>query len=266
VSPGDAIDDRDPRAILAYHEATKHSERSVRTSRHHLDWENQPLAFKVYRDLEPIPLLREFPDPDVPALAAISRASGPRASSEAEERSPDLAALSRVLQLSAGITKARRHAAGAIYFRAYPNTGALHHVDLYLVTAELGDLPAGVYHFGPHDFALRRLRQGDWRGVLVEASGGNRDLARAPVIVAGASTYWRNSWKYQARAWRHCFWDAGTLHANLLAVAETEDLEPRVVLGWADRPVERLLGLDPMREGAPTSTSCPSSATSRSVW
>jgi SagB-type dehydrogenase family enzyme len=70
------------------------------------------------------------------------------------------------------------------------------------------------------------------------------------VIVASASTYWRNAWKYQARAWRHCFWDAGTLHANLLAVAATEGLEPRLVLGFADRPVERLLGLDPRREGA----------------
>jgi SagB-type dehydrogenase family enzyme len=72
------------------------------------------------------------------------------------------------------------------------------------------------------------------------------------VVIASASTYWRNSWKYQARAWRHCFWDTGTLHANLIAAAATESLEPRVVLGWADRPVERLLGLDPRREGALT--------------
>jgi SagB-type dehydrogenase family enzyme len=120
------------------------------------------------------------------------------------------------------------------------------------VTTTLPDLPAGVYHFGPHDFSLRCLREGDWRGCLVAASGGNPDLARAPVIVASASTYWRNSWKYQARAWRHCFWDAGTLHANLLAAAATEGLGPRVVLGWADGPVERLLGLDPCREGALT--------------
>jgi SagB-type dehydrogenase family enzyme len=123
-------------------------------------------------------------------------------------------------------------------------------VDLYLVVGDLPDLPSGVYHFGPHDFALRRLRGGDWRGVLLEASGENPDLARAPVVVASVSTYWRNSWKYQARAWRHCFWDAGTLHGNLLAVAATEGLEPRVVLGWADGPLERLLGLDPRREGA----------------
>jgi SagB-type dehydrogenase family enzyme len=135
-------------------------------------------------------------------------------------------------------------------FRAYPNTGALHHIDLYLVAGELPGLSAGVYHFGPHDFALRRLREGDYRAVLVEASGRSADLVRAPVIIASASTYWRNAWKYQARAYRHCFWDGGTLHANLLAVAGSEKLEPWLGMGFADRPLERLLGLDPEREGA----------------
>ena len=241
------MDARDAQRILAYHEATKHTEQSVRSSRHFLDWENQPLPFKVYRDLAPIALRRDFPEREVPALAAIAREPG---GADRAERVPNLAALSRVLQLSAGITRARRHAGGTQYFRAYPNTGALHHVDLYLACGPLPDLAAGVYHFAPHDFALRRLREGDWRGALVHASGGSSDLARAPVVVASASTYWRNSWKYQARAWRHCFWDAGTLHANLLAAAATEDLAPRVLLGFADRPVENLLGLDPAREGA----------------
>jgi SagB-type dehydrogenase family enzyme len=245
------MDNRDTRAVLEYHEATKHSESSIRASRHTLDWENQPLPFKVYRDLEPIELVKDFPSRDVPALAAI--AGGAEAPApDAAERIPDLTVLSRILYLSAGITKRRAHPGGATYFRAYPNTGALYHIDLYLVAGDLPDLAAGVYHFAPHDFALRRLREGDWRGVLLAASGENPDLARAPVVIASASTYWRNSWKYQARAWRHCFWDTGTLHANLVAAAATEALEPRVVLGWADRPVERLLGLDPRREGALT--------------
>jgi SagB-type dehydrogenase family enzyme len=241
---------RDIHEILAYHEATKHSPRSVRASHYTLDWENQPLPFKIYPDLDPIPLPRDFPESAIPALTAIASASARNASGDA--CTPDLPALARVLQLSAGITKRKRHPGGEIYLRAYANTGALHHVDLYLVTGDLGALPAGAYHFGPHDFALTRLREGDWRGVLVEAAGGDPALERAPVLVMSASTYWRNSWKYQARAWRHCFWDAGTLHANLLAVAATEALAPRIVLGWADGPVERLLGLDPRREGALT--------------
>jgi hypothetical protein len=145
---------RDKQAILDYHEATKHSEWSVRSSRHALDWENQPLPFKIYRDLEPIPLSGDFPDRNVPALDAI--AHNPEATRGAAAlRIPDLASLSRVLFLSAGITKRKRHPGGEVYLRAYPNTGALHHVDLYVVAAELPDLPAGIYHFAPHDFALR---------------------------------------------------------------------------------------------------------------
>jgi len=237
--------ERDAAAILDYHEATKHSETSVRESPHFLDWPNQPLPFKIYRDLDAVPLARDLPERDEPALAAIARDPA----DPLVPRTPDRAVLSRVLHLAAGITKVRRHAGGELYFRAHPNTGNLHHIDLYLVAGELPDLAAGIYHFGPHDFSLRRLREGDWRGVLVEASGAHPDLARAPAVVASASTWWRNAWKYRDRAWRHVFWDGGALHANLLAAAATEALSPRVVLGFADAAVTRLLSLDPGREG-----------------
>ncbi len=244
------MSNRDTAATLDYHEATKHSEWSLRASRHFLDIENQPLPFKIYRNLEAIPLPRSFPANGLPALLAISTSADTPVSGREGERIPNLATLSRVLGLSAGITKRKRYPGGEILFRAYSNTGALHHIDLYLVTGELPGLSAGVYHFDPRDFALRRLREGDYRAILVEASGRSLDLIRAPAIIASASTYWRNAWKYEARAYRHCFWDSGTLHANLLAVASSAQLEPAIVMGFADRPVEWLLGLDPEREGA----------------
>src|SRR6266481_5851489 len=40
----------------SYHNATKHSYTSVRNSQHFLDFNNQPLPFKVYPSLEPSPL------------------------------------------------------------------------------------------------------------------------------------------------------------------------------------------------------------------
>jgi SagB-type dehydrogenase family enzyme len=240
-----AAHNRDVRAALAYHDATKHSQQSLAANRHLLDWENQPLPFKIYRDLESIPLVQNAPENDHPALEAIAALPRPPRTEGGAKRTPDLASLSRLLYLSAGITKRKRYPGREVLFRAYPNTGALYHIDLYLIAAELPGVPAGVYHFSPHDFALRCLRQGDHRSVLVEASGGSPDLARAPLVVASASTYWRNAWKYQARAYRHCFWDAGTLHANLLAVAETQGLEPRVIMGFTDRRVEAWIGSDP---------------------
>ena len=83
----------------------------------------------------------------------------------------------------------------------------------------LRDLDAGVYHFGPQDFSLRRLRSGDHRALLVEATAAEPAIAAAPVTVISTSTYWRNAWKYQARAYRHAYWDDGTILANLLAAA-----------------------------------------------
>ncbi len=103
------MSNRDTTATLEYHETTKHSERSVRTSRHFLDFENQPLAFKIYRDLEAIPLPQSFPGNDVPALEAISSGVAAPAAEGDDERTPDLASLSRILYLSAGFSP---HAAG----------------------------------------------------------------------------------------------------------------------------------------------------------
>jgi hypothetical protein len=66
---------RDIHEILAYHEATKHSPQSVGASHYTLDWENQPLPFKIYPDLDPIPLPRDFPESAIRALTAIASSS-----------------------------------------------------------------------------------------------------------------------------------------------------------------------------------------------
>ena len=63
----------DIRAALTYHEATKHSQRSLEANPHFLDWETKPLPFKIYRDLEPIPLVPDAPPSDVPALDSSLR-------------------------------------------------------------------------------------------------------------------------------------------------------------------------------------------------
>ena len=242
-------------AALRYHESTKHSEESLRANVHFLDGQNKPLQFKIYRDVESVLLFRDpkvLDRPTPATLEAISIPASKVSGANGDENIPNLATLSQVLFLAAGITKQKRYPGGEVYFRAYSNTGALYHIDLYLVTQDLPDLPAGVYQFGPHDFALHRLRSGDYRGLLVEASGAHPGVARAPLILISASTYWRNAWKYQARAYRHCFWDGGTLHANLLAIAATKALQPNIVMGFADSVVATLLGLDQAREGALT--------------
>ena len=238
-------ENHDIEATLKYHNATKHSYASVRANPHFLDFANQPLPFKIYPTLEPSRLPDEVRQTGVAALSAIAE-SVPAQTNAA----PDLKAIAQLLYLSAGITRQRKYSGGEIYFRAAACTGALYEVELYLVCGELGDLPAGVYHFAPAEFGLRKLRAGDYRSVLVEATGGEPAIAHAPVTIVCTCTYWRNAWKYQDRTYRHFGWDNGTLLANLLAVATALGLPAKVVCGFIDDTVNGLLDVDSQREVA----------------
>ncbi|HXH07950.1 MAG TPA: SagB family peptide dehydrogenase [Vicinamibacterales bacterium] len=240
------ISNRDIDEAWRYHDATKHSYASVRSGPHTLDWPNQPRPFKLYRDLEPLPLPRELPRSGASAVEAVA-ALIPPASGETR---PDLPHLAALLFLSAGITKRKRYPGGEIAFRAASCTGALYEIDLYIVCGDLDGLRAGVYHFDPAGFALRRLRDGDHRGALLAATAGEPAIARAPVTIVCTGTYWRNAWKYRARTYRHFGWDNGTILANLLAAASAFRLPARIVCGFVDDEVNRLLGLDTEREVA----------------
>ncbi len=237
---------RDVRAAWKYHDGTKHSYWSARTSTHVLDWANRPGPFKTYPTIEPILLPRDVPQTGVAALAAIS-ARVPAASGDT---APDVQGLARILFFSAGITKQRKYPGGEIYFRAAACTGALYEIELYVVTGELKGLDAGVYHFNPADVSLRLLRKGDFRGNLAQAAAMEPAVARAPATIVCTGTYWRNAWKYGARTYRHFGWDNGTLLANMLAVAAASGLPAEVVLGFVDAEVNGLLDLDARREVA----------------
>ena len=236
-------------AAWNYHEATKHSYTSVRTNPHFLDFGNQPLPFKIYPTLEPSRMPTEVRQTGVAALSAIT-GGVPAQPLLQSNTAPDLEAVAQLLYLSAGITRQRKYAGGEIYFRAAACTGALYEVELYLCCGDLANLQAGVYHFAPAEFGLRRLRAGDYRSVLVEATGGEPAIAQAPLIIVCTCTYWRNAWKYQARTYRHFGWDNGTLLANLLAVATALGLPAKVVCGFVDATVNGLLDIDAQREVA----------------
>ena len=234
----------DTSAALRYHRQTRHSYHSVRFGSHALDWANRPEPFKVYSDLQRIPLPDRWRESELPALASLLPADSP-----GPDRSvPDLEGLARLLYYSGGITKRKPYPGGDILFRAASCTGALYEIELYLVCGDLKGLPAGVYHFNPRDFVLERLRSGDFRGLLAAAAGREPHLSRAPLTLVSTGTYWRNAWKYRARTYRHFGWDNGTILANLFALSRALGFPHRLVLGFADQEVNGLLGLDTDRE------------------
>jgi SagB-type dehydrogenase family enzyme len=233
---------------IEYHEETKHSEISIQLSRHYLDWDNRPRPFKIYTKLPSMALPQDFCKPSLDAITSISRIK-PIESAPASIL--DIKKVAEILFFSAGITREMKYSYGTYYMRAASATGALYPIELYIVCQDIPPgLEAGVYHFCPGDFSLTKLRAGDYRTELAAAAGENKDIMTSPVTVIFTSIAWRNAWKYQARSYRHWFWDSGVIAANLLATSVSNSLQSSLIMGFVDDIVNCMLLLDDKREAA----------------
>src|SRR4029450_11269211 len=91
-------------AAAELHERTKHTWQRLRAESHSLDWGNHPFPFKLYPDLEPLPLPRQLPESTLPQ----SRPPAPQVLSghiAAPASALDLAGLARLLFYAAGVTR-----------------------------------------------------------------------------------------------------------------------------------------------------------------
>src|SRR2546425_5642349 len=228
-------------SALTYHEATKHSEVTIGASAHYLDWDNKPAQFKEYENLRSVTLPRNFPHPERKSITAIRGELRDKGVKQIDQG--DLAEL---LFLSAGLTRKIRFGSEFIYMRTASATGALYPIELYVISGPIPGLDAGVYHFNPLHFSLVNLREGDYRSELDDA--GSPDSLSSPFTLAFTSLAWRNAWKYEARSYRHWFWDSGVIVANLLATSNSAGLATKVALGFVDSDVDQLLGLEAKKE------------------
>jgi SagB-type dehydrogenase family enzyme len=231
-------------AARVFHEVTKHSYTSVRSTPHYLDWDNRPMPYKIYPEAGAIALPRDLGLSGEPALATIAAEANPDS-----ETALDVAALTRILFSADGLTRRTRLGEEEYHFRAAPSAGALYPIEIYVAAGDVEDLEPGLYHFSPGDLKLRGLRRGDWREALARAAAMRPSLRQAHAVLVMSAIFWRSAWKYRARAYRYCFWDAGTILANLLAAAVAERLPAEVVTAFADAELEGLVGVDGDREG-----------------
>jgi SagB-type dehydrogenase family enzyme len=188
-----------------------------------LDPANRPRPFKVYPDLEPVLLPRQILRSSRPASELLSGRRGPPA-----ELGDEL--LGTLLFLAAGVTRSTTRGDERVWFRAAMSAGNLHPVEVYIVRA-------GVHHYQPLEHALVALR----RPEEVPQAGPS-----AALVLSGIP--FRTCWKYGERGWRHLWWDAGTILANLLAAAAAYGVPARVQAGFADHAVAQLLGIDGVEE------------------
>lgn len=230
------MSNQDTTSAMVYHESTKLN---------YINLDNKPSLYKSYPSGPVIKLPSDLTYPEGSTLAALEppNVGGGGAL--------DLKTLAQLLFLSAGvIRKANVPSAGEVHYRAAASAGALYPIETYVVCRDIPGIEAGVYHFAPLEFSLSLLRRGDFRAELASASGGDESIAHAPVSFVYSSVFWRSAWKYRIRGYRYCFWDNGTIIANLLSAATSSGLSARIVTGFVDERVDRLVGIDGQQEGA----------------
>ena len=241
-------------------------------SGHYIDWSNRPNPFKIYTELPTIPLPSDLSIPPLNANLAINKLypqinqsktlgnifdsttttnTNTNANLVSKEFSTTktetltLKDLAEILFYSAGITREIKYDGGKLYMRAASATGALYPIEIYIVCKDIPpDLKAGVYHFNPAEFSLKKIRRGDYSHSLESIAGNNQHLSKSPLTIITTSYAWRNAWKYQDRSYRHWFWDSGVIVANLLAIASSKNLNAKLIMGFIDDEVNRILSLE----------------------
>jgi SagB-type dehydrogenase family enzyme len=228
-------------SALRYHDATKHSELSLRMSGHYLDWDNKPSPFKVYRNLLSLRLLHDFPHPSQESLRAIKGEASVKTNEEV-----NLQDLTEILYFSGGLTRKMNLGHETFYMRAASATGALYPIELYAISNDIQGLQSGVYHFDPLTFTLSQLREHGFSSKLAASTA--EATASSQAVIVFTSVACRNAWKYEARSYRHWFWDAGVIAANLLATCSAQGINSRLLMGFIDTEIDQILGLEKNQE------------------
>ena len=192
------------------------------------DLDRFPWFTKRYPDRLPrLSLPRELPTTTAPAVAVLA------GSADVEPAAVDLHQLARLLHLSAGVVRTMERPYATWLFRASGSAGGRFPLEVYVAVPEGTSLPAGVHWYDPREHAL----------VLV----GPPPHGRSPAVVV-TGVPWRTGWRYRERGFRHVYWDAGTMLAQLLAVADSAGLTTRLHTRFPDAAVAMLVGADGVHE------------------
>ena len=219
-------------SILEYHLETFHT-RGTLTGRA-LNWGDQPVPFKLYRNIPTFHLPQDLSWPEVPLDRAMDfRPFNPGVSLPAM--------LAATCNLTAGITQVRKQGEDSFFhFRAAPSAGALYPTELYVTLQNVNGMNDGLYHYCPLEHVLTPLRTGQ----VFSALAGDEPIIRFYLT----SILHRSAWKYGPRAYRYCLLDAGHMAENLLLATRMHGLHSKLDYDFDDRAINEFLCLDPALE------------------
>ena len=219
--------------VRSYHQQTKHHSHRYARSPGYLDWDNQPLPYRLFEGAPRIQLPLAEKDRDL-AYSALY---------EAIEGSPDsisIKSISNMLELSMGLSAWKKYGASEWALRMNPSSGNLHPTECYLVLPDLARQKACVTHYNPYLHALEERALLDRSQALwLESCGG------FGIILT--SIPWREAWKYGERAFRYCQHDLGHALGALRYSCNLNGWKMTLIPQISEKTLEHFLGFDQLR-------------------
>lgn len=210
--------------------------------------ERPPPRFKRYRGKE----RRRLPElPSLDGAATLEQTLAARRTVRQFRREPvrlaDLAAVMRGTWGRTGWLDAGEF--GRLPLKTSPSAGGLHPIECYVLAWNVSGLPPGLYHYDVASDELRRLRSGDLRAAAVRAASGQQWVGRAAFLCVMTAAFERTLWKYEIESAYRVLWlDAGHLAQTFCLLATARGLGPFTTAAIQDTFLEKLIGLDGVRE------------------
>ena len=206
-----------------------------------LDWEKRPSLYKEYREAQRV----DLPSFEPSRAASLDQTLKQRRSVRRFRARPlSKGQLSYMLWASTGIQRIER----GYEFRTAPSAGALYPIETYVVSNNVKDLPNGIYHYSIRTHQLERLEHGDFSQQISAGALGQEMCASAAAVFAWSAVFERCKWKYDQRAYRYIYLDAGHIGENLALAAVSLNLGSCEIGAFFDEEINRTLDVDGVSE------------------
>lgn len=136
-------------------------------------------------------------------------------------------------------------------YRTSPSAGARHPLETYISVNNVNELKQGLYRFLPFEHKLVLLSdEVKISEHLAAACLGQDIFLKCAVSFIWSAMIQRSQWKYQHRAYRYIYLDAGHLCQNLYLTCEALDIGCCAVAAFDDDAVNRIIDVDGKEEFA----------------
>lgn len=152
--------------------------------------------------------------------------------------------LTQLLWATQGITRKEM----GFEFRACPSAGALYPVETYIIIHDVENIEPGIYHYNVKNHELEQLKKGDFRTQTAQAALDQDMAYTASVVFIWTAVFQRSKWKYEQRAYRYVYLDAGHIAQSLALAAVSLDLGTCQIAALYDDEVNSLLEIDGKEE------------------